>query len=338
MSSGPIPLLLLVAVLGGGCIGNTPVQGEPLQADEVRDHQLLHRVPAVSGPKDVTNRYLPAIRVTAREKLARERDRIAPIGQMSPSAQCSGALIAPRLVLTAGHCVCMIRSFTAPAPKERQSAPPRRKAIISKDAALENETIAAIIDGAECAKTAEIKTVVYDAPESGQEGSRVREYRGAVRAHPRFELLFNDQGFQVWSNADLAVIMLERPVEDFPVFKLSASEVHAGEPIILVGYGPGNTLDLYEDRHFGENKVTWLRTLETGSVEFVAAAQQQPDGSPAAHLFEGDSGGACVSKADQAILVGIAAAKARNRKGETLSVFTSVYSHRDWLAQQLKDL
>lgn len=88
----------------------------------------------------------------------------------------------------------------------------------------------------------------------------------------------------------------------------------------------------------GENRVGWIRRLETGSVEFVAAAQLQSDGSPAAHLFEGDSGGACLSKADQAVLVGIAASRARNRKGESLSVFTSVYAHRDWLTLQVEGL
>jgi hypothetical protein len=73
-----------------------------------------------------------------------------------------------------------------------------------------------------------------------------------------------------------------------------------------------------------------------GSVEFVVADQRQPDGNPAAHLFRGDSGGACLSKTNA--LVGIAASTARNPRGETLSVFTSVYAHRDWLQQQLRDL
>lgn len=97
-------------------------------------------------------------------------------------------------------------------------------------------------------------------------------------------------------------------------------------------------IDLYKDRHFGQNKVGWLRTLETGSVEFVASSQQHPDGSPASHLFEGDSGGACLSSTNQNVLVGIAASSARNRKGEMLSVFTSIYSHRDWLTEQLEGL
>jgi hypothetical protein len=94
--------------------------------------------------------------------------------------------------------------------------------------------------------------------------------------------------------------------------------------------------NIERDRHFGQNTIGWIRRLETGSVEFVVAGQRLPDGTPAAHLFGGDSGGACLSKTNA--LVGIAASTARNQKGETLSVFTSVYAHRDWLLQQRRAL
>jgi hypothetical protein len=143
----------------------------------------------------------------------------------------------------------------------------------------------------------------------------------------------------VWATADLAVIRLDEPVKGAAVFKLAASEVQPGEPIVMVGYGPSSADDdTYGTRHFGPNKVGWLRRMETGSVEFVAEAQRQSDGSPASHIFGGDSGGACLSQKDQNVLVGVATSTARNRKGEALSIFTSVYAHRDWLAQQLDAL
>jgi hypothetical protein len=208
-----------------------------------------------------------------------------------------------------------------------------------KSSAFKNGTVNAIIDSSECAKTVTIKTIIYDKPASGKERLRQTTYQGTVQPHPRLELLFNEDGHQVWSSADLAVIRVDEPLEDLPTFELATSEVQQGDPIIMVGYGPGSTdEDSDGDRHFGQNKVGWIRRLETGSVEFVVAGQRQPDGTPAAHLFGGDSGGACLSQTKENVLVGIAASTARNRKGETLSVFTSLYAHRDWLKQQLDAL
>jgi hypothetical protein len=208
-----------------------------------------------------------------------------------------------------------------------------------RNSAFKDGTVNAIIDSSECAKTATIRTAFYDKSSSGKERMLQMKYQGTVQPHPRLELLFNQDGHQVWSSADLAVIRMDEPLEDLPSFKLATSEVQQGAPIIMVGYGPvGTDEDIDGDRHFGPNTVGWIRRLETGSVEFVVAGQRQPDGTPAAHLFGGDSGGACLSGTEENVLVGIAASTARNRKGETLSVFTSVYAHHDWLMQQLKAL
>jgi hypothetical protein len=293
----------------------------------------------VSGTKDLENRYLPTIRVTAKEKKDVETKRASVLGRVSPSAECSGVLIAPDLVLTAGHCVCMTRLFVAPPAEVRKDSLPQRTAFVMRSSAFKNGTVTAIIDSSECAKTVMIRTVLYETPTSGDVTLRETRYYGTVHPHPRLELLFNQDGHQVWANADLAVIRLDKPLKDLPTFKLATSEVQQGDPIIMAGYGPvGVDDDGQGDRHFGPNTVGWIRRLETGSVEFVVAGQRQPDGTLAAHLFGGDSGGACLSGTQENILVGIAASTARNRKGETLSVFTSVYAHRDWLMQQMKDL
>jgi hypothetical protein len=238
----------------------------------------------------------------------------------------------------------MMRPFTAAAVKlatngARHSTRSQRGAVISRSAALGDETVSAIIDSSECAKAAQIQTVIYEKPTSGQESRREVLYGGTVQPHPRMELLFNANARQVWATADLAVIRLDEPVKGLTVFKLASSEVQPGEPIVMVGYGPPSADDdTFGGRHFGGNTVGWIRRVETGSVEFVAEAQRQSDGSPASHIFGGDSGGACLSQRDQNVLVGIAASTARNRKGEALSIFTSVYAHRAWLVEQLDEL
>jgi hypothetical protein len=335
-SFGSHLLLLLMPLIYGGCMGNASVRASSREAHPEPNGILRDRIPMVSGPRDLENRYLPAIRVTAKEKREAETKRAPKLGRVSPSADCSGVLIAPHLVLTAGHCVCMMRPFTAPAAEVRKDSLPQRTGLIMRSNAFMNGPVTAIIDSSECAKTVMIRTVIYETPASGDESLRETKYYGTVHPHPRLELLFNQDGHQVWANADLAVIRLDKPLKTLPTFNLATSEVQQGDPITMVGYGPaGADDDSQGERHFGPNTVGWIRRLETGSVEFVVASQRQPDGTPAAHLFEGDSGGACLSTANA--LTGIAASTARNRKGETLSVFTSVYAHRDWLGQQLGD-
>jgi hypothetical protein len=143
----------------------------------------------------------------------------------------------------------------------------------------------------------------------------------------------------VWSSADLAVIFLDLPVKNFPALKLAKTEVQVGDAIVMVGYGPGETFQIHGERHFGENRVSWLRELESGSVEIVAAMQQLPDGRAASHIDVGDSGGGCFVRTanGDSVLVGISGGNAKSVRGESLSVFTSIYSHRDWLSQQLDE-
>jgi hypothetical protein len=195
---------------------------------------------------------------------------------------------------------------------------------------LRKRSIEAIIDSSECAQSVEVDTVLYD-----QDGSRhSRSYRGSARAHPSFELYFDKAGVSL-IDTDLAVIVLEAPINDSPVYKLAWDELPHGQEVVMIGYGPGDTHPLYGQRHLVENKVTGFTKSESGDIRLVIEALLTPDGSSTAVTTRGDSGGGCVSKADPTRLLGISSISTTTNRGRKASVFTSVKPHRDWLKKQL---
>ncbi|HVG63035.1 MAG TPA: trypsin-like serine protease [Hyalangium sp.] len=171
--------------------------------------------------------------------------------------------------------------------------------------------------------------------------ARPAKIEGQVLIHPDFEIIYGrrtEGSHVVWSNADLAVIFLERPVPFVPPpLELADSEVLPGDIITMVGFSFGTSSPpLYGVRHFGENRVNRLIPLETGSTVFRVEEKVLPDGVAASHAQLGDSGGACIKRGARNLLVGITTAGAMKPNGEPMSIFTSVYSHRSWLIQMLK--
>ncbi|WP_373691628.1 trypsin-like peptidase domain-containing protein [Hyalangium versicolor] len=296
----------------------------------------------VPGPRDVGNRYKSVIKVFAREKVDKEANNPSLTGtlkDLAGSGECSGVLIDSRHAVTAGHCVCMVR----PGPGRRPDQPrassagqPQFAAVLTRNKATRNHKIVAFIDSSECAKKARLETFIYDPPVPGEApGVHEKEYFGTVTPHPEFEMLYDDSPQLVWSNADLAVITLDRPIKELPSFKLATREVRKDDHIVMVGYGPGDGEDaVYGKRHSGTNVVSRVWPLETGSAEFMASEQFLPDGGPASHVLGGDSGGGCLNREDGDTLVGITSSGAENLKGERVSIFTSVYAHLAWLEQQ----
>lgn len=302
------------------------------------------------GDLDDENKFLPAVNVAS---------LISDPGNRRHRKPCSGVLIHRRLVITAGHCVCLERAATREEQvQSRTTANPtakQRTDVLTRSQALEGfTTITGIIDKkAPCAQTTTIIATVYS-EENGQRMRREFPYTGRIVLHDRFEIVMgvrrgtrdtssprpgvNFEPTLAWSNADLAAILLDTPVtQDFQPLKLAGGEVKPGDRIIIVGYAAGDSPLIHGDRQSGENMVTRLIRLETGSSLIRTDLQTLPEGGRASYAEPGDSGGACLQKANQSVLVGFVTAGARRADGGPMSYFTSVYSHRAWLEQLIKE-
>ncbi len=198
-------------------------------------------------------------------------------------------LIAPRLVLTAATCVCASAEPHAPAP-EAGSA---------HDAAI-------------CAPTAAVTVVAYEPPANGEDSkSQNWEHKGSVRP-------------LVTRDAELAVVLLDRPVKGVVPSTLAETEAEVGEPIVIVGY-PRDTPDrgIHRKRHFNRSKLQKAAT--SGDPPRLVT-------HPSPRADAGLRGGPCLRETGEGtVLVGILSGEA----GED-SVLTSTYSHRDWLLEEIQ--
>jgi hypothetical protein len=263
------------------------------------------RLAVSESAEDIENRHPEVVRVTT-----------ALNGKAK--GRCSGVVMAPHLVLTAGHCVCKPRPDT-------------------EDGGL-------IIDNTDCAATATVKTVLYH-PKEGVENDVPSEsavYKGTVRPHPRLKIHVNSQG-AASGEADLAVIVLEEALgDDFRPARLSGTEVQVGEAILMVGYGFDQRVGgVQGERRSGRNDVA---TFTLGGSTFIAGKPLQvaqpvmPGGSiitrqAGSYVLEGDSGGPCFRESDGA-LVGIA--MTTSQPPLEFSEFTSTHHHLAWLKAELK--
>jgi len=321
-------LLLGFGLLSGCATSTAAPSRKPEPSEDLFPQGFLTVHP---GQMDAEDRYLSAVMVVVDSR-----------SQGGTPSGCSGVLAHPRMVITAGHCVCAGRAPTREDEASRaDSQPPRQAGVITRAAALQGISLTEITDArSSCAKRVQVRTVSYASAEEAFSLERPERFAGQVVPHPDFEIILGRRAgvpHVVWTHADLAVIFLERPVPlKLPRLELADSEVQVGDLITLVGFSHGTSSPpSYGVRYFGENTVNRLILLETGSVVFRAEAQQLSDGRAASHAQKGDSGGACIKKGTRNQLVGITTVGGTKPTGEQLSFFTSVYSHRRWLLEML---
>ncbi len=288
------------------------------------------------GQPDAADRFLSTVMVVM--------DRRSQGGTFGG---CSGVLVHPRMAITAAHCVCGQRAPTredAASGVGRKTASniPQQPTAITRSSALREISITEISDAkSPCLRNVQVQAVAYASEDASSSAMRRAEIEGRVVIHPDFELIFGRRtgsSHVVWSNSDLAVVFLEKPVPfNLPSLELADSEVQPGDLIALVGFSFGtSTPPTYGIRHFGENRVNRLIPLETGSTVFRVEEQVLPDGRAASHAQMGDSGGACIKRGARNLLVGITTVGGLRPTGEPMSFFTSVYAHRPWLLQMIK--
>lgn len=239
------------------------------------------------GQKDLENRYRSTVVV------------------QSERGTCSGVVVAPRLILTAAHCVC---------------------APLALDPAVQT------IGNLDCAQRAFVTSYIYRRRKEGQEhwdDTDRHTYEGTALVHNGFKAEFKNGGLLSVS-ADLAVVRLKEPLKNIPVdFKLAQGEVSLNESLVVVGYG--DTAYKRGDagvRHFGRNIVTDIHLSLDGNGAFVFRAE-------GAHALAGDSGGPCFREdKDGRWLVGINSGHA---SGGTRSWFTSTFHYRTWIDERIKE-
>jgi secreted trypsin-like serine protease len=327
-----LSLLILHFSIQAGCAS----QPQPLEPTAQELFVGGNTSAVYPGSLDSKNRYsaIVAVRTNAKRE--------------DGSENCSGILVSPRDILTAGHCVCMKKKLDTPAAKAavarrlQEVMPTQGKQLIESTAieGLRARILAntdTIIDPSLCADfvRVEVNEYLHSEPPVTSDLRQGRYAGKVIHPHPRLLVLEDAAGSSWFREADLALIHLDAPVsERFRSIKLPPSEVQVGNPIIMVGLGfggDGEFTPAFGDRHHGDSVIEAVQRLGSGCVQFLARVRPQAS-KPASRVYGGDSGGGCFSKADDRMLLGVISAFGNDGAS---SIFTSVFAYKEWLKKEL---
>jgi hypothetical protein len=317
--------VLLAAMLGcGGCASSGLVEHAAPEY-VAAEFQPGEELPVMSESHlDSLNRYVSTVAITTRFLIPERGTDIRT---------CSGVLIAPQVVLTAGHCVC----------HERKAIPPEA-----------SETL--ILDSSTCARESTVEALRFVAEGSDEPRARVLgTFHGKVQPHGSLRIVYKEfEAEEGWrlsaesSTADLAVIILAEPMPAaVKPARLAEQPVWLKERVLMVGYGAnvGGTVNQEPDRRYGENEVASIR--EDGAT-FYVGRQYEIDPSyrgekpgmvrvKGSYAEKGDSGGPCFRERKGVLeLVGLA--RSTLSPPVVLSSYTSVPKYLEWIRQKVAEV